>query len=110
MGGFFSERVSVNENLLTREEIVSFLRMHKRELEQKFGVCKIALFGSFARNQAKNDSDVDLMIETKFKSYDAQFELKEFLESHFNHCVDLCSFDSVRPFIMRSIQEELIYA
>lgn len=98
------------KNVVTREEIIAFLRLHKGELEKNFGVSKIALFGSFARNEATPDSDIDLLIDMKVKSYDLQFDLKEFLEAHFNRRIDLGSFDSIRPFIMRSIKEELIYA
>lgn len=99
----------MKNNILTKEEIISFLQTHKSELECRFGLTKIALFGSFARNQAHEASDIDFLIETRTKSYDNLFDLQEFLETNLHNKVDLCSLDSIRPFIMRSIQEELIY-
>lgn len=68
------------------------------------------LFGSYARDEATPESDIDILIESKEKSYDTLFYMKEFLEKEFGKKVDLLYRDSIRRFIMRFIKEELIYA
>lgn len=95
---------------LTREEILTYLRANKEFFEKEFGVTKIALFGSYARNEAHNASDIDLLIEMKEEDFTTRFYLREYLEKHFNRKVDVGYFNSVRIFIRRRIEKDLIYA
>jgi len=95
---------------LTKEEILDFLRKNKPFFKEQFNVDAIMLFGSYARDEATPESDVDILIESKKKSYDSLFTLKELLENEFQKKVDVFYRDSVRRFIMRFIKEELIYA
>lgn len=95
---------------VNKDLILDFLRENKDYLRDKYGVEQIALFGSYARGEEKEDSDVDLLVKVRKKSFDNRFDIKEFLEKNLNRKVDLGYFDSVRPFIMRVIEEELIYA
>jgi predicted nucleotidyltransferase len=43
---------------MTRDEILDFLRQHKQEMHDRFGVIKIGLFGSYVRGDAREDSEV----------------------------------------------------
>ena len=75
---------------LTRDEVLSQLRKHKPELERKFGVATLALFGSTARNETTADSDIDLMVTfdrpaTSRMFFGLQFYVEDLLE----HPVDL---------------------
>lgn len=45
---------------MTKDELLSALANVKEELQQRFGIEKIALFGSYARDEATDDSDVDI--------------------------------------------------
>ena len=47
---------------MTRDEVLDVLRTHKAALAQRFGVTELALFGSFARDQASDKSDVDILV------------------------------------------------
>ena len=94
----------------TKEEILDFLRRHKSFFKEEFDVNNIILFGSYARNEATAESDIDILIESETKSFDKSYRLKVFLKEKLNKEVDVVYFDSVHPFIMRSIREELIYA
>ena len=47
---------------MNRDEVLDVLREHKATLAQRFGVSELALFGSFARDQATDDSDVDILV------------------------------------------------
>lgn len=48
---------------MNREEIIKFISQHKAEFEQKFGVTKIGLFGSYARGEGREGSDIDIVVE-----------------------------------------------
>ena len=47
---------------MNRDEVLKVLRAHKATLSQRFGVTDLALFGSMARDQASQDSDIDLLV------------------------------------------------
>jgi hypothetical protein len=53
--------------------ILDFLQQNKQKLAQDFGVTKIGLFGSYARDEARGDSDIDIAVEiesdNKFRSF-----------------------------------------
>ena len=95
---------------LNKEVIVTFLRKQKTFLQQEFGVTQIALFGSYAKDCAHEQSDVDFLIEMKVHDFKKRLHLKEFLEKAFDRRVEIGYLRSVRPFLMRSIQKDLIYA
>ena len=48
---------------MTKAYILNFLTNHRQELADKFGVTKIGLFGSYARDEAKETSDIDIALE-----------------------------------------------
>ncbi|MBA3954660.1 nucleotidyltransferase family protein [Candidatus Dependentiae bacterium] len=95
---------------LDRKAILNYLRENKDVLEEQFGITKIALFGSYARNEAHVDSDIDLLIETKQQSFKNRMLLKEYLENHFHRKVDLCYFKSIRLFIKSHAEKDIVYA
>ncbi|MBD3795847.1 MAG: nucleotidyltransferase family protein [Epsilonproteobacteria bacterium] len=95
---------------MTKIEILDFLKQHKAELEDSFGLKKIGLFGSFARDEQKIDSDIDLAIEieseNKFRSF---FALKKYLEDNLKHKIDLGIESTMKPIVKKYIQKEIIY-
>jgi predicted nucleotidyltransferase len=95
---------------ITKKEILSFLQKNKHLFKEQYDVDNLILFGSYARDEATPHSDIDILVESKKKSFDKMFELKELLEKEFKKKVDLLYRDSIRKFIMRSIEREMIYA
>ena len=53
---------------MTKQEVLNYLSSHKEKFQKEFGINKIGLFGSFARDQATLSSDIDLVIEMNPKS------------------------------------------
>jgi predicted nucleotidyltransferase len=92
------------------DQILTILREQKPYLEEHFGVTKLALFGSYARGDFSQASDIDILIELKKKSFTTRFLLKEYLEHLFSLSVDVVYFDAVRRNFMRSMQKDIIYA
>lgn len=56
---------------MNKQEILNYLTEHKAEFENRFGISLTALFGSFARNEAREESDIDLLIRYVSNSKDA---------------------------------------
>ncbi|MEA3352935.1 MAG: nucleotidyltransferase domain-containing protein [Campylobacterota bacterium] len=52
----------VSENKMDKLDIINFLKQHKQELYKKFGIRKLALFGSYAKDEQTNESDIDIAI------------------------------------------------
>jgi len=99
------------KNELTKEQILNYLREHKKELHEKYGVRKIGLFGSYAQGAADSDSDIDVAVEiTKNKKTLHNFlNLKRDLEETFGKQVDLGIENSLKPFIKEKVEQEIIY-
>lgn len=95
---------------MTKEYILSFLKEHKDELNRKFFVTKIGLFGSYAKDEATQLSDIDLAIVTTKKDFFLREDLREYLQSHFNTPVDIGYLDSFREFYKQKISKEILYA
>jgi len=96
---------------MTKSEILDYLRNHKSELNKKYGVSKIGLFGSYARNEQNNDSDIDIAIEIEKgkKNIHTFLALKREMEKVFNKKVDLGIESTLKPIAKKHIQKEIIY-
>jgi len=88
--------------------ILNFLKSHKKELKENFGVEKIGLFGSYIRNEQTQNSDIDIIVKmpSDFKKF---FELQYYLEKHFNTKIDLGLEHTLRHFIKDKIKNEIEY-
>ena len=94
----------------TKQDVIKLLKTHQYELK-KFGVSRLGLFGSFARNTAKNESDVDVLVifEASQKTFDNFMNLSFFLEDLLERKVDLVTIDSLSPYIGENILREVEY-
>jgi predicted nucleotidyltransferase len=68
---------------MTKEIILDYLHQHKEEFNKRFGVTKIALFGSYARNEATPTSDIDIAIEVTQPSLKNRFALQSIFRKCF---------------------------
>ena len=93
------------------EEIESILSDHKRGLRERFKVKEIGIFGSYARNEQTEDSDVDILVEFEedHKTFDNYIGLRFFLEEVLRLKVDLVLKNAVRREIKERIFSEAIY-
>ena len=93
---------------MNKTEILHFLKKNKQELIQRFNIDSIALAGSFARNEATQKSDIDIIVDMP-SSFTNFFNLKYFLEEHLGRSVDLGLEKNLRSFIKKQMQNEMIY-
>jgi predicted nucleotidyltransferase len=95
----------------TKEQIFALLRDRQSDL-RRFGVRRYGLFGSFIRNAATDQSDVDLLVEFTpgQKTFDHFMHLAFFLEELLGRKVDLLTTESLSPHIGPHILAEVEYA
>jgi predicted nucleotidyltransferase len=97
-----------DNNMTNKEDILKFLKQNKHKIQNDYKVNKIALFGSYARDEATENSDIDILVDM-VPSFDNFFDLKYFLEDEFKIKVDLGKEKNLRLYIKNKIQEDLIY-
>jgi len=95
--------------VITKEEILKVLAKNEPELQRRFKVSKMALFGSYARGDQQPNSDVDILVEVD-PSIGLEFvTLAERIEKLLGVSVDLVSSRAVNSRAMKYIEPELIY-
>ena len=79
---------------------------------RRLGVARLGIFGSLARNSARADSDLDVLVEFEAgqKTYDNLFELGALLEARFGRRVELITMDALSPYLGPKILREVQYA
>lgn len=93
---------------MNRAELLKRLREHKTTLVQNFGVTELALFGSFARDQAADDSDVDILVQfnspaTSKQYFGVQFYIEDLLSRQVDLVTNKALRAEVRPYVERDI-------
>jgi hypothetical protein len=94
---------------MTKEEILKKLEDH-RDTIRGFGVRRLGIFGSYARGEQNEGSDMDFLVEFESATFDNYFDLKFFLERLFGCDVDLVIEDTIKPRIRSTILGEAVYA
>ena len=95
---------------MTRNELIDRLRSLKPELNLKFGIHQIALFGSYARDEATNESDIDIAIIKMDKNdFFLMNSAKDFLQETLNRDIDIGMFNSMKTYIKNKLEKEFIY-
>ena len=93
----------------TIEEIKRILELYKEDLEKKFKVKEIGIFGSFVRGEQKRRSDIDLLVDFDVVIGLFKFlELEEYLGELVGTKVDLISRKALKPRIGKYILQEVI--
>lgn len=96
---------------LDRDYILSLLKVYYIYNKEKYGIERIGLFGSFARNEACTDSDVDILISLKQPNLFSYAIISQQLEKVLGRHVDLISEKSIlKDSFKNRIQKEVIYA
>lgn len=95
---------------MTKDYILTELSNNNSYIKQHFGVDKIGLFGSYAKDKQTKDSDIDIYVEFKNKTFDNIAGLWNYLENLYNKRIDLIhQHKRANKIIMTNIQKEVIY-
>lgn len=95
----YARRVARRKDPARRDDIIDTLRAH-RHVAERFGVAALSLFGSVARDDARADSDIDLLVEFlpgRPRGLFEFVELKNALEGILSRPVDLITPHSIKP-------------
>ncbi|KWT85574.1 nucleotidyltransferase family protein [Candidatus Magnetominusculus xianensis] len=92
--------------------VIEILKTHDKVIKSQFHLKTIGVFGSFARGEAKAESDVDVLVEFEdgYVTFDNYAELKFYLEDLFNREVDLVTMNAIRPQMKEVILREVTFA
>ena len=95
---------------MKREAVIQILLAHEENLRSQFGVKSLALFGSVARGEATEASDVDLLVEfNRPTGYFGLIVLQEHLEGLLRCKVDLGTSRSLKPRLQARVLQECIH-
>lgn len=95
---------------MTKTEILMFLKEHKQELSEKFGLTKIGLFGSYARDEATEESDIDIVVELKRPNLLILSNLQQTLKELLHKSVDVIRLrEKMNPYLKQQINKDAIY-
>ncbi len=92
----------------SREEVFKTIVQHQHEL-RGLGVLQLQLFGSAARNESSETSDLDFVVQLETTSFDAYMDVKLLLEDTFHCSVDLVLADTIKPQLRDHILPEAIH-
>lgn len=95
---------------MNREATLQLLAKHKAILSQRFGVVRLALFGSVVRDAAKSDSDMDVLVAFDGPATSKQyFGVQFYLEDLFGCPVDLVTEKALRPELRPFVEKEAVH-
>jgi len=96
---------AINKDTVLRE-----LRALKPELEKRYGVTRIGIFGSLARDEAGENSDIDVVVEMREPNLFLKVHIKETLEEDFKRPVDVVRYrEKMNHHLKARIDREAVY-
>lgn len=92
---------------MKRDDVLAILREFKRERAEEYGILEIGIFGSVARDEAGEDSDVDICIKTRTPNPFALVHIKEEIEKRVKRRVEIIRVrEKMNPFLRERIERE----
>ncbi len=91
------------------EQIVNILKDQKKELEKKYPISELALFGSYARGDNHEKSDIGILVDFNGRIGIEFISLAHELEEIFQTKVDLVSRKGIKPYYLPFVEKNLIH-
>ncbi len=94
---------------MRRDKAIAILSANRDEIVRRFGVRHLGLFGSTARDEAREDSDIDVLVEFDASAtFDGYLGLLKYLERLLGRKVDLVTASGLKPRARPSVERELV--
>lgn len=94
--------------MLVLQDCIDKLSVFKQQYGRQYGITKLGIFGSVARQENTEESDIDIVVEVEKPTLSLMYELKEMLKALFKCEVDLIRFRStLRPLFKSNILNEI---
>jgi len=101
----------MNESNLSREAVLQELRNHLPQFKRLYGVTRIGVFGSVARDEPRKNSDIDVVVEMREPDLFYLVHIKETLEKYLQRQVDVIRYrDKMNRYLKARIDREARYA
>ena len=95
---------------MQRDEVLKVLKRFKEEAATEFGIVSLGVFGSVARNEADNESDVDVVVQSNKRGLYTLVHIKQRLESMLHTSVDVIRYrETMNPYLKKNIEDEAVY-
>jgi uncharacterized protein len=95
---------------VNRDEIIAFLHDFKNRYAEKYGIISLGVFGSVARGELRDDSDVDICVSTRTPDPFLLVHFKEEIEGSLRRRVDIVRLrDKMNPFLKKRIEQEAVF-
>jgi len=95
---------------VTKYDILNYLKEHYQEFHKKYNVQKIGIFGSYAKDEATQNSDIDIFVQMDPKLLD-MIAIKQLIEEDLHQKVDIVRLrDKMNPYLKKRILRDGIYA
>ena len=95
---------------MTQKQILDYLSTHKDRFQKLYNVNKIGIFGSYARNEATPNSDIDIVVDLKKSTMFGLVAIKNDIEEYFKTHVDIVQIrDRMNELLKKRIEQEAIY-
>jgi predicted nucleotidyltransferase len=102
---------SLQGDIVGRKDIIKTLRIYKKDVAEQYNILKIGVFGSVARDETGDDSDVDVVIRISEPDLFMLAGIKNDLEERLHRPVDIVTYrDTMNPFLKERIDSEAVYA
>lgn len=96
--------------MYTRQQIINLLKSKKADWVEKYGVSELGLFGSYARDDYKETSDIDILVDFSRQIDGFQFiRLAHEMEDLFHHKIDVISRGGIKPQYLPYVEKSLIH-
>jgi predicted nucleotidyltransferase len=101
----------MSKDMSGRDVVLRQLRNYAAEFERLYGVTRIGVFGSVARDESRNDSDIDVVVEMREPDLFYLVHIKETLEKDFQRPVDVIRYrKTMNKYLKARIDREARYA
>ena len=95
--------------MYTKEEILKILREKKPELQKRYPISELGIFGSYARGDYNEKSDIDILVDFNGRIGIEFISLAHELEDTFNKKIDLVSRKGIKPAYLPYVEKNLIH-
>lgn len=107
---FISLFLSSGQKTMKRDDIILSLRRFKEINQEKYNIIRIGLFGSGARDNMREQSDIDVVVELGTQDFFDLIGIKLDLEEQLSQEVDIVSYrEKMNEYLKRRIDKEAVY-
>jgi len=96
--------------MYNKDEILQILKSRKPDLQKRYPISELGLFGSYARGDFNEKSDIDILVDfnERIDGFD-YIRLAHELEDSFNYKIDLVSRQGIKPGYLPFVEKNLIH-